>query len=171
MIRTVNAHMSRNLVVTGWTDSLNDAYALMREKGVRHLPVVDDEDNIVGLISDRDFMRALQVEQPDFASGHMPKAEFDPNSVVRDFMSWPVEAVDSNRTVGDAARRMIDKKISALMVTRNEDVVGIVTTEDLLRVLINETETLAEKVRDDVEGMVVDSPVGQIAQTLANVGI
>lgn len=171
MVRTINSYMTRNLAVTYWTEPLKDAYELMRQKNVRHLPVIDDDDNIVGLISDRDFMRALQVEQPDLASGHMPKAEFDPASVVRDFMSWPVEAVDSNTKVSDAARLMIKKKISALLVTKNDDVVGIVTTEDLLRLLVEQTETMMERWRDDVEAWAAESPVGQIAQTFANAGI
>lgn len=171
MTRTVNSYMTKNLTVVDWRDPLKEAYELMLESGVRHLPVGDDEGNIVGVISDRDFMRALQVQQPDFASGHPPKAEFDPASLVRDYMSWPVVAVDANTKVSKAARTMIEKKISCLLVTREQEVVGIVTTEDLLRILIDRTESMAEKVKSDVEVWAAETPVGQIVHNLANAGI
>lgn len=171
-MRTLQSYTSRNLIVTNWQDGLGDAYMLMRAHGVRHLPVVDDDGGVVGIISDRDFMRALQIEQADFASGYVPRPEFDANYVVRDFMSWPVAAVDEERPVADAAKLMIDQKISALIVTRKEDeVVGIVTTEDMLRALLDLLEPTSDRVRHSVEEFVYRSPVGRIATALANAGI
>lgn len=163
---------SRNLVVVNWLDSLNHAYAIMSDRGIRHLPVMDDESAIVGIISERDFMRAMTVEQPDFASGYVAQPEFNPSHTVRDFMSWPVANIDERRSIADAALVMLDRKISALLVTRGSDeVVGIVTTEDMLRALLAAAESPAHRALDNVEGALVRSPIGQIAHALGNAGI
>lgn len=171
MKTTVQAFTSRDLVVTRWTDSVEDAYLAMRAKGIRHLPVVDDHGLIVGLISDRDMQRAMQVEQPDFTSGYPAKASFDPTSTVRDYMSWPVEVIDEKASVNEAARRMIERKISALMVTRHAEVIGILTTEDLLRALMISVETAADRVRGSVEDFLYGSPVGPIAHAVSSAGL
>jgi CBS domain-containing protein len=163
--------MSRDLIVANWTDSLEDAYVVMRTKGVRHLPVVDEHGLIVGIISDRDMQRAMQVEQPDLRSGYPARAEFDPIAIVRDFMSWPIESIDEGTALGAAARRMIHRKISALLVTSQEEVVGIITSEDLLRALVQAYESPVDRVRQSMEGVVANWPVGQIAQKAADAGL
>ncbi len=163
---------SGDLVVVNWLDSLDRAYALMLDRGVRHLPVADDDGEIVGIVSDRDFFRAMMVDQPDFASGYVARPEFSPMHTVRDFMSWPVTSIDEKRAVADAARLMLDRKISALLVTRGGDeIVGIVTTEDMLRALLNVAESPARRALDGVEAAIARSPVGQIAHALGNAGI
>lgn len=163
---------SRDLAIVRWLDRLDEAYALMTKRGIRHLPVADDEGAVVGIISDRDFQRAMWIEQPDFASGYVAQPSFDPNRTVRDFMSWPVTSIDEGRSVADAALLMLDQKISALLVTRGEDqVVGIVTTEDLLRALLSEHQSTAGRAINNIQGAIAQSPIGPIAQALGNAGI
>jgi acetoin utilization protein AcuB len=162
---------TRNLVVAHWMEKLSSAFELLNRNEIRHLPVVDDSGSIIGIISDRDFQRAMQIDQPDFVSGKVTKPEFDPNVRVRDFMSWPVQAIDENCTIAEAARAMIDKRISSLIVTRNSDVVGIVTTEDMLRSLLEGSESMFANFKADVRSVFYNSTVGQIANALANAGI
>ncbi|MCM2283043.1 MAG: CBS domain-containing protein [Bdellovibrionaceae bacterium] len=169
---SLNDFTSRNLAVVNWLEGLDQAYSLMNKKGIRHLPVADDEGAIVGLISDRDFQRAMWIEQPDFASGRVAQPSFDPNRTVRDFMSWPVTSIDEKRSLEDAALFMLDKKISALLVTKNGDeVVGIITTEDMLRALLAAHESPASRAVAKIEGAIAQSPIGAIAQALGNAGI
>jgi len=168
---SISSFSSKDLVVVRWTDRIDEAYALMRQKGFRHLPVADDNGFIVGIISDRDFARAMQIDQADFASGYPSRASFDPQHSVRDFMSWPVESIEESASIIDAARLMLDKKISALLVTARGEVTGIVTTEDMLRALIQTGEGASLRLIDRVEGALLQSPVGQIAHALGNAGI
>lgn len=171
MNRTVKDHASQNLTCIHWVESLDQAYRLMNEKKIRHLPVVDDRGAIVGLISDRDFQRAMFIDQPDFVSGKTPQPEFDPRAKVRDFMSWPVETIGESETIAHAARTMIDKKISSLLVIKGADVTGIVTTNDMLRALLERPENLLEDLKSRARSAIYDSPIGTIAQTLSNIGI
>lgn len=153
---------TRNLIVTGWKEPLELAYRDMKESRLRHLPVVDDAGFIIGIISDRDFQRAMQTDS----------MSFDADDEVRDYMSWPVRAIDESATVADAARVIIDEKISALLVIRpNGDVVGIVTTEDLLRAFIAPHESTIESLKNEAQVAVYKSRVGEFAHALANVGI
>jgi CBS domain-containing protein len=110
MKQSVSRITNHNLVCIYWGEKLEDAYRILTDKNIRHLPVVDHRSEIVGIISDRDFQRAMSIDQPDFSSGKAPQAEFNPLSRIRDFMSWPVESIDEKASVTAAAKRMIDKK-------------------------------------------------------------
>ena len=171
MKQTVSKLANHDLVCIYWAEKLEDAYRMLNDKKIRHLPVVDHRGEIVGIISDRDFQRAMSIDQPDFISGKTPKAEFDPNSRIRDFMSWPVEAIDEDADVAVAAKKMIDRKISSLLVTKRGRVTGIVTTDDLLRVLFETSPVAPESIAERVRGGIYNSTIGSIAMALANSGI
>ena len=176
----VRTQASRDLFVVPWTASLQSAFNIMLDKKIRHLPVVHDDGSIIGILSERDLERAMTIDQADFFSARAPQAEFDPNGLVRDFMSWPVETIDESYPLKEAAQIMINKKISALLVTASGVATGIVTTEDLLRAFIL-NEGLAEEPssvekaglsnQDSVEASLYASPIGSLAQLLANAGI
>ncbi len=156
---------SHDLVVIAWMESLARASELMAEKQVRHLPVVDDQDVIVGILSDRDLNRALH------AGSDTTLAE----ARVRDFMSWPVEAIREDQSIQEAARVMISRKISSLVVTDDQKVVGIITTEDILKAFLGDVtpEQVEEKhgLRDEIEAALYNSPIGPIAHQLAVYGV
>lgn len=169
--KSIREYTTRDLIVSHWMENLGTAYERMIQAHVRHLPVVDDNHGIIGIISDRDFQRAMQIDQPDFTSGLVAQAEFDPNARVRDFMSWPIEAIKDTASIADAARLMVTKKISALLVISEERVKGIVTSEDLLRSLFDEDRGRLEELKEDLQAAIYESPIGQIANTLANAGL
>ncbi len=162
---------THDLVVVHWMEKMEDAFGVMNASQVRHLPVVDDGSTIIGIVSDRDFQRAMQIDQPDFVSGKVARPVFDPNARVRDYMNWPVESIEESRSVADAAMMMLDKRISSLVVTRGARVVGIVTSDDLLRALLEGNESALHDLRVDLQAAIYRSPIGQIAHQLANVGV
>jgi acetoin utilization protein AcuB len=134
----VKEGMSNGVISVEEGENLLAAYKKMHANRIRHLPVVNHEGNIVGILSDRDINRAMQ--------SHIVKSknkktsediDFDPKACVEDYMSWPVKTFNKDRLLKDVAKEMIREKISALLVTdQMNDIVGIITTEDLLRVLI-----------------------------------
>lgn len=63
-----------------------------------------------------------------------------PKNLIKDYMSSPILSVDVNKTIREAAELMMHKKTRSLLVTENENYVGIVTKTDfILRVYINES--------------------------------
>lgn len=112
------------------------AYETMRDKHIRHLPVVDDSGRIIGIISDRDVARAMQplANEPSAIS---QEVEFKPEHKVRDFMSWPVLSVRETEDLSVATQTILKEKISALIVHDDDDYPrGIVTTDDILRLFL-----------------------------------
>ncbi len=90
---------------------------LMSAKGVRHLPV-EEGDDLVGLVSDRDVRRAIG-------------AGLSPDTPAELFMTQNVVSVPAETPLKDAAAMMFDRRIGALVI-RTEQGFGIVTTTDLL---------------------------------------
>lgn len=118
--------MTTSLVSIRWDRPVAEAQVLMEENRIRHLPVVDAEGQLTGILSDRDVNRAMSPRRPVFLEGQ----------TVSHFMSWPAMTVDEEAPLADLAEGMVDEKVSAFLVTRGgREVVGIVTSEDLLRLL------------------------------------
>jgi CBS domain-containing protein len=120
------------------TDSLTTAYKIMHAKSIRHLPVVDERNSVVGILSDRDIQRAMQVKK---LNNLQQEIHLDASLVVEDFMSWPVYVVSETTTVKHVAEEMLSQKVSAFLV---EDTMGrmkgIITTDDILQLFIAERD-------------------------------
>lgn len=128
-MKNLNAseNMTKKLITVSWHEPIEKASRLMEMHRIRHLPVLDSQAKVVGILSDRDVLRATNPS----------RLGFSPTAVIGDFMSWPVVTVSASTPVRQIAEGMIDEKLSAFLVTKGKDeVVGIVTTEDLLRLLI-----------------------------------
>ncbi|HUG84635.1 MAG TPA: CBS domain-containing protein [Euzebya sp.] len=122
--------MAIDPVVVGPDDTVHEARALLRDRGVRHLPVVYD-GRLIGIISDRDVsiddrsLRRLEaMERIGEAVGE--------GTPVEAVMSTSVHTCDPEASVGDAARLMLSRRISALPVVSDGALVGIITTTDCL---------------------------------------
>ena len=102
------------------------AFDIMREKDLHHIPVVNESNTVVGLLTRRD----LQI-----AALHFNEAPVE----VSEVMHSPVVTISPGELLSEAARLMIDKRIGGLPVLDNNDqIVGILTETDLLRALIDQ---------------------------------
>ncbi len=113
-------HISTHLITVDADDSVNHALMLMKGRNIRHLPVVNKESRTVGIVSDRDLYKGL--------SSNIERVE--------QVMHTHLVKADVSTDITEITRKMIDEKISAVLATRNGRVVGIVTTEDLLHLLL-----------------------------------
>ena len=138
MKKLIRENMSSNLITIGWNERMETAHSRMTVNRVRHLPLLTEAGEVIGMLSDRDVQRAMvsTVERGSLSQNVSEVIEFDPESHVRDYMSWPIESVDLNTELRVVARRMIQEKISSLLVFQGEKIVGIATVEDLLKVLV-----------------------------------
>ncbi len=172
MVIEINSLAKHNLISIEIDEPLQNAAHLMRENRIRHLPVNDDGE-IVGLISDRDIQRATRSDIVDFFSVKVSHSTIDPSFTVRDFMSWPIKTVESTLSIREVNRRMIRDKISAFLVTDTKNVTGIVTHEDLLLYL----DTLLGKeeksggILGSIRTLSAKSPIAELLQELSNSGI
>lgn len=132
MIRpTVAEYMTRDVVCLRRNDLVLRARDALGMGNMRHLPIVDDAHQIVGMISDRDILAAM-------ATGER-------RAVVGDIMTSPVHSVTAATPAHEAIAQMLSQNIGALAVVSDEGplLLGIVTSADFLmvaqRVLRGET--------------------------------
>lgn len=124
--------MQSNVVTVAPHTTLPQAIALTRERGIRHLPVLDG-DSLVGIVSDRDLKRAMA---PPAADRETRESALTERVTMRDIMTHPVITTGTGFAVEDAAHMMVKEKISALPVTEAGRLVGILTETDLMQLFV-----------------------------------
>ena len=125
--------LTPNVISVSPKTTLPEAVRLMRERGIRHLPVVED-GKLVGIVSDRDLKRAmaspatsLEVHELTYLLNRLAVGEIMTRTVITIGAMFPVE---------EAARLMVMEKVSALPVTDADRLVGIVTETDVLDLFV-----------------------------------
>jgi len=125
----------RQPVVTVTTDAaVGDVARLMRSRGLRHLPVTDAAERLVGIVTDRDLRQVVfdPADQEPLRSRGAPLARLP----VRRVMTWGVVTVRPTADLREAARLMHERKIGALPVVEGGRVVGILTESDTRAALL-----------------------------------
>jgi CBS domain-containing protein len=126
---------------------LLEAVGIMVDRGVRHIPVVDDDQRVIGILSDRDVRTAIG-DPLEALRRELPELE---ELRVSGVMTTNVTTVPESVSLAEAARHFIDERIGALPVVDSEDrLVGILSYIDVIRAL---QETL------DAAGQVVVQPL------------
>jgi len=134
-VRTI---FSKNLVTTAENDSVYEADVKLKKYGIRHLPVTDAEGYLVGIFSVTDYNAIAHVG-------------IDLKSIkVKELMTSPVKTFSSNAPVRSVAQTFVNKKINSGLVMEDGEIVGIVTTEDLLRLLAEKEVLEAELDKIDL---------------------
>jgi len=133
--------VQRDLATVTPKASLGEVLRILNRNEVRHVPVVEDE-RLVGIISDRDIKAALALS---LGPGGEPIHRMAGQIMTRD-----PETIAPMVAVEAAARIMVTKRISALPVTEQGRLTGIVTETDLLRLLSHAMGALEPSSRVDV---------------------
>lgn len=110
-------------------------FFLMHYEKIRHVPVVNKKNEVIGIVSDRDLYKALGPKNNSNAiedGGDKTALHVVPQKV-RYIMHRAVFTINPNEHVSDAAAIMAKHRIGALPVVKEGKLVGIVTTTDLLR--------------------------------------
>lgn len=169
--KPVSEEMTKNLVTIRDTEKMAEAYRLMFANKIRHLPVLDRDGDLCGIVSDRDIQRAMQSDVSDSFGFKMESIQFKDEAKVSDYMTWPVQTFEFDTDVKVVLQAMLDKKVSAFLITKSDEVHGIVTTDDFLR-LLKHMLTVADDERSVILGDLLTSPLfGRMANMISNVGI
>ncbi|UCD82798.1 MAG: CBS domain-containing protein [Desulfobacterales bacterium] len=133
----VSNWMSKNIVTVDVDDSMHDAMKLMKEHGIRMLPVLK-KDKLVGVVTDRDLKRASASDATTLDVHEL--LYLIAKIKVSDIMTKNPITVPQNYTVEETAQVLLENKISgAPVVDQNGSIVGIITQTDLFRVLVSLT--------------------------------
>ncbi|MFJ8942832.1 CBS domain-containing protein [Streptomyces sp. NPDC102395] len=154
--RTVEELMSRNVVRARRDTPFKELVRLLQENDVTAVPVVDELDRPLGVVSEADLLRK-SADQAD-PSGRTPvpyleaweraKAE---GSRAEELMSAPAVCARPEWTVVEAARLMEAQQVKRLPVVDETDrLLGIVSRGDLLRVFLRRDEAIREEITGDL---------------------
>ena len=142
----------QDLITISQDQSIYEAHKLMKQKWIRHLPVIDEHSEVVGIISERDINN---IEY----SGRK----------ISEIMSVPVLWIDQEASVVQAAELMMEKKVSSVIVKDGLRVCGIITTDDLLRALVQERRNISPQSRLSL--IIADPTLNRVIQSFADMGI
>ena len=133
----VHRSMTPKVITIGKEASLLEARELMRDHNIRHLPVVDEQEKLIGVITDRDIRGVMPLENvrlPDFCK----KMEMVTQLKVGDVMTPDPITIGPHDTIEDALLMFEQKKVGAFPVVDDERrLKGIISVRDILRAFTN----------------------------------
>lgn len=132
-VLSVKDLMTRGVRTLSPDGNLAETSDLMSTHRIRHVPVVDSECRIVGLVSQSDLLRGALGGGSDLPASI--QRAYLRSIPVDEVMTTNVETVTPSTPIPDAARRMLDLKIGSLLVVEDERLVGILTENDFVRYL------------------------------------
>ena len=112
-------------------DDLYAAQNLMDEHNVRHLPVVDADLDLVGLVTMRDLLKVASPRDDDLPL-EMREARLR-EATVGELMTGEVATAEPDDDLQDAARQMLENKFGCLPVVQGSRLTGILTEADFVR--------------------------------------
>ena len=132
----VSNWMTKKVFTVGPDDSVSDAVRLLKEKGIKHIPVVR-EDRIKGIVSDRDIKEFTPSKATtlDIYELHYLLAK----TKVKEIMKTRVIFTTPDAPVEEAAMTMFDQHIGCLPVVESGRLVGIISDRDIFRALVDIT--------------------------------
>ena len=141
---TLDAIMTTDLITLLPTANLAEARELMHKNKIHHLPVVDDNNRLIGLVTLTNVLAATDsiLRDPD-------KSIHPADVMVKDIMVTDVATVDERASLRQAALFLEKHRIGCLPVVTDGVLMGIITETDFVAVAINLLEQLEDSEPDD----------------------
>lgn len=111
--------MEREVISIEFTESLEDGLDVILKKGVGGCPIIDRDDRVVGMVTERDYLAYL--------------AESNLTGEVSKYMTRGVITAKPETSIEDAMKTMISRKIRRLPVIKDGVLVGLITSSTLVR--------------------------------------
>jgi acetoin utilization protein AcuB len=133
----VSDWMTKKVYTVTPDDNISTAIKLLKEKKIKHLPVVKNDFAIVGILSDRDIKDYTPSKVTTFEIRELNYILF--TTKVKEIMVKKVITASPTMAIEEAAMIMYDNNIGCLPVVENNKLVGIISDKDLFRVLVDIT--------------------------------
>lgn len=129
----VKHRMNPNTITVTPNTTVPDAYRVISENKIHHLPVVDQKGKLVGVVARADLIHAepspattLSVFEANYLLAHM---------LVKDVMSQPITVPDDT-PLEEAARLMVEKGIGCLPIMHGDKLLGVITETDIFKAFV-----------------------------------
>ena len=155
----ISKSMTRKLVTISENTGILEARDLIKRHKIRHLPVVDEDGRLIGMVTDRDIRSALPR---DCFQHPITGEERDKYAALtaKDIMTTDLIVVEPTYTIQDALLLLQDNIVGALPVVDEKGVLkGIISVRDLMRAFIN---VMGIGEPGTLLGILVEEKVGQL---------
>lgn len=123
--------MSRPVIVVTQDSAVADAWRILRDNRIRQAPVVDDGRTLIGLVSERDLLTAIDVEDGEVIAARQ--------RLVREVMTTPVVASAPVTDIRRIAAVMLEHEVDGVpIIAENGRIMGFVSRGDILRAVVND---------------------------------
>lgn len=131
-------------------NTVRDALRLMRDKKIRHLPVINEQNEVVGIVTEHDLKNALPSSLHEDPSSSTYDAAISSIMTKNPIIGHPLDFIE------ELALTFYDSKISCIPIVSSGQLVGIVTTTDLLYAYVELTN--AHQPGSKIDIRVTDRP-------------
>ncbi len=125
----VENYMSKSPITVRGDVDYKSAFAIMEELNIHHLPIINSQNALVGLVAFRDLQMAARcyLEAP---------------VEIADIMHTPVQTAKAGDSLSQSIKRMIENRFGCLPIVDGDDqVIGMLTETDLFQALVDKLET------------------------------
>lgn len=112
--------MSKNIISSKSNSTINDISKLMKKYNIGFIPIIDDK--LIGVITDRDIVI---------------KCIFNNDYNIKSYINRNIITIEENNNIEDALKLMSTNKIKRLIVTKEKEIVGILSLSDILNTNID----------------------------------
>ena len=164
----VKERMSPDPVCGSPEMAITDAQELMTSKGFRHLPIIDENKNLVGLLTQSSVRSALPSDVSNFSrfeiSYTLSKIK------VRSVMVTDVITIGPDTPIEDAASLLAEKKLGCLPVMSENSLVGMITGEDIFLAMTSLLGTRNPGIRITIQQPDQSGLIARLTSAIANAG-
>ncbi len=164
----VKDRMTSNPIFGSPDMAVTEAQKLMAENKIRHLPILDKDQKLVGLITQRSLESALPSDVSSFSRFEISYTLSQLK--VHSIMVKDLYLVDPETPIEDAAMLMADKKLGALPVVKDGSLVGIMSGEDLFVAMTDLLGTRKSGIRVTVEQPDQSGVIARLTSAIAKEG-
>ena len=161
--------MQTKLITASPQTTLPDALKLVAQRRVRHLPVVDSDGALAGIVSDRDLKQAMASPATSLEA-HELLFLLD-RLRVEQIMTRTVITIGPMSPVEEAARLMVQEKIGALPVMDGGELVGILTETDVLELFVDAMGAGVPSSRLEIFLGEDPAALGDVVATIGTAGV
>lgn len=123
--------MSRDVFTLDRNEKLRVADDVMKQKRIRHIPVLDRDGMLCGIITQRDLFRGILLKSLGY--GSRAEERLLESLAVKDAMHEDVVTTTPDAPLGDIANLMMDRKIGCVPVVEGERLVGLISEADFVK--------------------------------------
>jgi len=123
----------------GRNDRLSSVDDLMTANRIRHVPILDEDGALCGIVSHRDLFRGALARALGY--GDVAQRKLLDTLVAKEVMTSDVVTTTPDMLLADAATLMLERRIGCLPVVEGTELAGILSESDFLKLAVGRTNT------------------------------